>query len=92
MASRVLITGGAGFIGSHLADELLQHGYEVRVLDSLHEQVHGKTASRPGYLLTGDVRDSIARSRLAWRRVGCSFWQQTSALGKACTRSPVTPM
>ncbi len=32
---RVLITGGAGFIGSHLADELLRHGYNVRALDNL---------------------------------------------------------
>lgn len=36
----VLITGGAGFIGSHLADVLLQRGFEVTVLDCLHPQVH----------------------------------------------------
>ena len=33
MSKRVLITGGAGFIGSHLADELLQQGYQVRALN-----------------------------------------------------------
>lgn len=62
---RVLITGGAGFIGSHLADELLRHGYEVRVLDNLSEQVHvGRR--RPAYLSRevelkiGDVRDPQA--------------------------------
>ncbi|WP_187264096.1 zinc-binding dehydrogenase [Pontibacter beigongshangensis] len=38
MKQRILITGGAGFIGSHLADELLSHGYEVRALDNLSEQ------------------------------------------------------
>jgi dTDP-L-rhamnose 4-epimerase len=58
----VLITGGAGFIGSHLADELLAHGYRVRALDNLVDQVHGG-AARPAYLdpdvelIEGDVRD-----------------------------------
>ena len=66
MSGRVLITGGAGFIGSHLADELLDHGYEVRALDNLSDQVHGPEASRPGYLnpdvklIEGDVRDPEA--------------------------------
>jgi dTDP-L-rhamnose 4-epimerase len=61
--SRVLITGGAGFIGSHLADELLERGYAVRVLDSLIPQVHGTACQRPSYLapevelVTGDVRN-----------------------------------
>ncbi|HBG07767.1 MAG: nucleoside-diphosphate-sugar epimerase [Geobacteraceae bacterium GWC2_58_44] len=63
MAGSVLITGGAGFIGSHLADELLRHGYRVRVLDSLLPQVHGAGATRARYLdpevelVKGDVRD-----------------------------------
>jgi dTDP-L-rhamnose 4-epimerase len=63
MSKKILITGGAGFIGSHLADELLEKGYDVRVLDSLSEQVHGKDCKRPDYLntdvelITGDVRD-----------------------------------
>jgi dTDP-L-rhamnose 4-epimerase len=62
----ILITGGAGFIGSHLADELLRHGHEVRALDSLAPQVHGPHATRPEYLsagvelIRGDVRDSEA--------------------------------
>ena len=63
MAERVLVTGGAGFIGSHLSDELLRAGYQVRVLDSLSPQVHGDDAKRPDYLdedvelMIGDVRD-----------------------------------
>lgn len=66
MNQRVLITGGAGFIGSHLADELLEQGYQVRVLDCLLPQVHGPDAQRPEYLspdvelIVGDVRDSAA--------------------------------
>jgi dTDP-L-rhamnose 4-epimerase len=58
----ILLTGGAGFIGSHLADELLDRGHRVRVLDTLVSQVHGE-AERPDYLsedvelIVGDVRD-----------------------------------
>jgi len=64
----ILVTGGAGFIGSHLVDELLDHGYDVRVFDSLVAQVHGD-AERPPYLsrdaelLIGDVRDAEAVRR-----------------------------
>jgi dTDP-L-rhamnose 4-epimerase len=60
---RVLITGGAGFVGSHLADELLREGYRVRALDNLTPQVHGRDDRRPEYLdpevelLIGDVRN-----------------------------------
>ena len=66
---QVLITGGAGFIGSHLADELLRHGYVVRVLDTLVEQVHGQERRRPPYLdpqvelQVGDVCDKEAVAR-----------------------------
>ena len=60
---RILITGGGGFVGSHLADEMLARGYEVRALDNFTPQVHGESGSQPGYLapevevIAGDVRD-----------------------------------
>ncbi|MGB6430904.1 MAG: SDR family NAD(P)-dependent oxidoreductase [Candidatus Acidiferrales bacterium] len=64
---RILITGGAGFIGSHTVDRMLERGYAVRVLDSLQTRVH--RAGQPEYLardaefIEGDVRD-----RGAWER------------------------
>jgi dTDP-L-rhamnose 4-epimerase len=65
---KVLITGGAGFIGSHLADRLLVDGHEVRALDNLDPQVHPQ-GERPDYLdpevelQAGDVRDRDAVRR-----------------------------
>lgn len=57
---RVLLTGGCGFIGRHVASELTAHGYDVRILDSLVEQVHGPdTPPVPigTEFVLGDVRD-----------------------------------
>jgi dTDP-L-rhamnose 4-epimerase len=64
MNKKILITGGAGFIGSHLTDELISNGYTVRILDNLSPQVHGPLLQRPEYLnpeaelIIGDVRDA----------------------------------
>ncbi|HZD92162.1 MAG TPA: NAD-dependent epimerase/dehydratase family protein [Pseudolabrys sp.] len=66
--TRVLVTGGAGFIGSHLTQQLLTAGYAVRVLDNLSAQVH-PTGGWPDYLskdaerMQGDVRDADALNR-----------------------------
>jgi dTDP-L-rhamnose 4-epimerase len=65
LSERILITGGAGFIGSHLARRLLGDGHEVRALDRLDPQVHPER-ERPAYLedevelIKGDVRDPAA--------------------------------
>lgn len=59
--SLVLVTGGAGFIGSHTVDRLLERGYRVRILDSLQPRVHPR--GRPDYVsaeadfIVGDVSD-----------------------------------
>src|SRR5450759_5633286 len=64
---RVLVTGGAGFIGSHTVDQLLAKGYEVRILDNLQRRVHPLGA--PAYLpsqaefLVGDVADRSTMER-----------------------------
>jgi dTDP-L-rhamnose 4-epimerase len=64
---RVLVTGGAGFIGSHLVDRLLADGREVRILDSLDPQVHNNGVpdylSPEAELIVGDVRDGDAVAR-----------------------------
>ena len=68
MAQTVLITGGAGFIGRCIADQLLTRGDRVRVLDNLIDQVHGghgrpEALQRAVEFLEGDVRDRQAVGR-----------------------------
>jgi len=66
LTENILVTGGAGFIGSHLVDALLSKGHRVRVLDNLEPQVHkylGELGEWPGYCnreaeyILGDIRD-----------------------------------
>jgi dTDP-L-rhamnose 4-epimerase len=56
--SNILITGGAGFIGSNLALALLKKGYRVTVLDNLLPQVHGKDPCRDSYLFLS-IKDKV---------------------------------
>jgi dTDP-L-rhamnose 4-epimerase len=64
MGRKVLVTGGAGFVGSHLVDGLIAGGHAVRVLDNFTPQVHGSSfpdyLSRQAELVHGDVRDARA--------------------------------
>jgi dTDP-L-rhamnose 4-epimerase len=68
---KILVTGGAGFVGSHTVDRLLAEGHDVRVLDNLDPQVHGEGAEAARHLAAhirakaidyrqGDVRDVSA--------------------------------
>ena len=67
MTERILVTGGAGFIGSHLVDALVDKGHQVDVIDNLEPQVH---KAKPGYLnrkaayAFADVRDEKALAKL----------------------------
>lgn len=70
MGEKILVTGGAGFIGSFLVDALVERGQDVRIYDALVPQVHGPEQAPPPYLnataelVVGDVRDrdSLARA------------------------------
>ena len=102
MPEQILVTGGAGFIGSHLVDELLRAGHGVRVLDSLVEQVRGDS-QRPEYLardaelIAGDVRNAeVVRGALedtdsvvhlaARVGVGQSMYEPAAANTSRCRR------
>src|SRR5215472_5516887 len=65
----VLVTGGAGFIGSHLVDALVERGYKVIAFDNLDAAAHPQPAKWPPYAnpkckyILGDVRDKEALRR-----------------------------
>ncbi len=90
MPDRVLVTGGAGYVGATLCDELLRSGREVRILDNvLHgqEDVVADLESRGVEVLRGDVRDAEAR-RTALDGVDAVVHLAAIVGDPACGRDP----
>lgn len=81
--TRILITGGAGFIGSHVADHLLELGHHVSILDCLHPQIHGESQALPSYISPeaefqlGDVCDPKWQDWIAQHEVVYHFASHT---------------
>lgn len=98
MTEHILVTGGAGFIGSHIVDALLQAGHRVRVLDNLEPQVHGRLHDEhqpPAYLnpgaefVFGDIRDPHAVT-LAMQGIDVVF-HEAARVGVAQSMYEITP-
>jgi dTDP-L-rhamnose 4-epimerase len=67
---RVLVTGGAGFIGSYVCEALLKNKHEVVVLDNLDPQIHGENATWPAYMPKGTINHiGDVRNRLLVREL-----------------------
>ncbi len=104
MRKKVLVTGGAGFVGSHLVDALVEQGHSVRVFDSLTPQVHPdgmpEYLSRDIEFVRGDMREldllrNVVRGMdvvfhlAAAVGVGQSMYEITNYMG-ANTQGPAT--
>ena len=98
LSERILVSGGAGFIGSHLVDALVARGHAVAVFDNLDPQVHGPLREQgrwPAYAnpgaeyILGDVRD---RDALAGRWMGSTSsttWPRPPGSASRCTGSRI---
>ena len=84
---RALVTGGAGFIGSHLVVELLQQGYRVRVLEDFSSGRRPNLPEADYELIEGDLRDPHA-VEAALRDVNCVFHQAAMVSVPASVEEP----
>ena len=72
MSNRVLITGGAGFIGSHMAEKIIEMGHEVIIIDNESTGLHSNVPAEATYV-RGDVRDPDALEQIFIRPVDVVF-------------------
>ena len=87
---RVLVTGAAGFIGSHIAETMRAAGHEVRGLDSLTPAVHnGRPDHVPADLVVGDVRDPASTTAAAPSEISPA---SRSARGRSFSEPTIKPM
>ncbi len=71
MSKKILITGGAGFIGSNLTKKLVEKGYEVTILDNLSKQIHGEDQSSSLYKSIKEISHFIlgdVQNKEDWRK------------------------
>ena len=81
---RILIVGGAGFIGSHIALRLIEKGYDVTVLDNLLEQIHGENPEKtsPLYCSIKERHWNVLSAML----ITSSIWLQRQEPDSLCMR------
>jgi dTDP-L-rhamnose 4-epimerase len=99
VSRHVLVTGGAGFIGSRVALRLASEGWHVRVLDALLPQVHGvapheqpliRELARATEFVEGDVRDPATSARALAARMSCISRRRPELVSRSTT-PPATP-